>query len=202
MQEPSQESVGLGHIYAAALYAVAKRDGVLPDVTDDIRSLKELIDAQPQLEQFFHAVSISEDQRKTTIEKIFAGRVNPITLQLLLVLVQRDRLMHIAGVIVAFEEILDEKSGQLKATVTGAQALDPAAVGRIEAALSSAFGRTVIVQAGVDPALLGGLKIRVGDTVFDGSVDSQLSRFKERLKTGGAVALQSRMDKVVVEAGV
>jgi len=88
-------------------------------------------------------------------------------------------------IILAWTELLDTRANRQTATVTTATAPDPETVARVQSALEKATGKTIVLEKRVDPKLLGGLVIRTGDTVIDGSLRSRLVELRRRLRTAG-----------------
>ena len=96
-------------------------------------------------------------------------------------LVSNRRQMLLPAVATEYHSLLDEAEGRVHARVTVAREMDAAAQSSIAAALSAALQKTVVPHVAVDPRILGGIVVRVGDTVMDGSVRRRLGRLRDRL---------------------
>ncbi len=152
----------LGHVYAQALINSAKQQNALDAVTEDVRGLTEVLNANPLFAQFAEAATISDEEKLATIEKIFTGRINPLVVQTLKSMARRDRLMFIRGFIAAFEQILLTLSNHVDVELTSAQELSPQSMARVQDAVARALGQTPDIKTHVDPSLLGGLKLASG----------------------------------------
>jgi F-type H+-transporting ATPase subunit delta len=141
-----------------------------------------LLNSQPEMRQLFENPTIASDRRKGVFNGIadalaYDGRVR----NFLNLLIERNRLDLLSAVIRAYQSLLDEKLGLVRAHVTSASPLDSAQQRGLAAKLESVTGKIVRVELSVDPALLGGIVAQVGSTIYDGSIRQQLQTFKQRL---------------------
>jgi len=181
----------IGEIYAQALINEAQKQNALAEITEDVRGIGQLLVNDEAFRAFTHALTIGEDERASSLEKIFSGRIHPLTLQVMLSLSRRDRLMFLGGFVAGFEAILKKMGGHVDATLVSAQALPVDVVERVKASLGASMGKTVDVKVKVDAALIGGMTLTIGDTLIDGSVATQLAKIKEQLKRGGKLKLET-----------
>ncbi|MGM0576576.1 MAG: ATP synthase F1 subunit delta [Myxococcota bacterium] len=125
---------------------------------------------------------VSTEDKKQVLLKLFAKFLfAPTTRNFLLVLLEHDRLDEIVSISDAFREHMDTMSNRMRTTVVSASPLERADLTRIQAALQRLTGKTVLLEAKVDPELLGGVQVRIGTLVLDGTVRSQLDTMRERL---------------------
>jgi F-type H+-transporting ATPase subunit delta len=113
------------------------------------------------------------------------AQLSPVLGKLLVLLAERDRLLLLPDLVVAYRERLADHQNVVRANVTTAAPLAPERVEQIRHSLSRATGRAVTLETQVDPALIGGLVARVGGTVYDASVMTQLERMRQRLADRG-----------------
>lgn len=189
----------VGAVYARALVNMAKGEGKLDAVAQDVRGLMDVLDVNPAFVRFAEAVTIPGDEKAKVVERIFGGRVENITLQVLKAMARRDRLMFIRGLVAAFERILAKMANQVEVEVTTAQELSSEAQERVRAGVAKALGKEPEMEIKVDAKLIGGLKVRVGDTMIDGSVATQLKKMEARLKREGGMVVQKRFEEMVGE---
>jgi len=169
--------------YAKALFDLAVEQGKVETWSQSLSSLKQAVEASPELREVLVNPIYSKDQRRAIGAKLAAAlRLDPEPANLLYLLGDRNRLGYLGGVADVFGELTDEKLGRLRAHVTSAVPLDPASAQAIADKLARATKALVILDRGVDPALLGGVVAQVGSFTYDGSVRSQLEQLRRALK--------------------
>lgn len=181
----------VGTIFAQALINEAQKQGNLAAVTEDVRGIGELLRSNASFRGFTQALDIGEEERLASLDKIFTGRVENLTHQVLRSLARRDRLMFLGGFVKGFETLLRKMGGHVAVELTTASELSPEVIQRVTAALGANLGgKTVDMKVKTDPALIGGMTLVIGDTLIDGSVATQLERIEEQLKRKGVGRLQ------------
>lgn len=200
MPDKTLDSISLGHVYAQALINAAEKQRVLDAVTDDVQGLTQLLDKVPRFEAFAQAVTIGPEEKIAALEKMFAGRVNPLTLKTLQAMAQRDRLMFIRGFATAFNRALEKQSGRVDVEMTTAHAVPEASAQRIREGVGRALGKTVVLQQKTDVRLIGGLILRIDDTVMDGSVETRLQHMKMQMMRKAGETLGNRVDVFTTDA--
>jgi len=158
---------------------------VLAKVTEDVRGIGALLKTNEMLASFAGALTIGEEERLATLDKIFQGRVHPLTLNTLKSLSRRDRIMFLRGFVSGFEAILKKMSGLVDVELTSSFELPGDVVERVQAVVSGSLGKQTMIHVVVDPGLIGGMTLRIGDTLIDGSVRAQLAKIEEQLKVRG-----------------
>lgn len=197
MAKQSFQVEAVGHIYAQALVNLAQQQNVLDAVTEDVHGIGELLKANASFRQFVQAVTISADEKTKALTNIFSGKVHQLTLETLKSMARRERLMFLQGFVDGFDSILAKLAGRVEVELTTAAALAEPSVERIKAAVKSAIGKEPHFTMKVDASLIGGIRLRIGDTLIDGSIDTQLDHMRESLQRGGMNRLQDQMDQVV-----
>jgi F-type H+-transporting ATPase subunit delta len=173
----------LGAVYAQALINEAQKQNALAEVTEDFRGIGELLRTNPDFHAFVQALAIGEKERLAALAKIFAGRVHILTLNVLDALSRRDRLVFLDAFVHAFEEILKKMSGVVEVQLASAVILQPDTIRRVQDALARSLGKAVDLRVSIDPALVGGITLAVGDTLIDGSVATHLRKLEQQLKS-------------------
>jgi F-type H+-transporting ATPase subunit delta len=174
---------------AAVRYARALFDVVLGehgDLTAVERQLAEFVDllrANPGLEKVMLNPAVPAPRKKAAIAELTqrAG-LTPVLAKLLVLLAERDRFVLLPDVLGSYRARLLDHQNVVRAEVTSAVALSPERVSQIQRSFAKATGRTVTLDTRVDPALVGGLVARIGSTVYDASLTTQLQKMKERLE--------------------
>ena len=177
----------MGEIYAQALINEAQKQGgnVLAEVVEDVRGIGELLNTNKLFQAFTQAVSVREEQQEAVLEKIFGGRIHALTLNVLKSMARRGRVMFLRGLVEGILEIQKKMAGIVDVELTSASAIRPETLERVKAALAKARGQTADIQVKIDPKLIGGMTLRIGDMMIDGSVATQLERIEEQLRRAG-----------------
>ena len=170
--------------YARALFDVALAEKAsLQDIESELAAFVDLFRQHPALEKVLLNPAVPAPRKRAAVAEIGkSARLAPVVAKLLVLLAERDRLVILPDLLAAYRTRLLDYQKVVRAEVTTAVPLAPDRVQAIERSLSTATGRTVALQARVDPALIGGLIARVGGTVYDASITRQLGRMKERLQ--------------------
>lgn len=170
----------VGAVYAKALLGAAEKAGQAEAVVEELTGLvDELFPRVPRLELLLRTPRLSHEERLPILERAFAGRISPLTLTFLKVLSKHGRLDCLRAVARAARQQLDALRGRVEVLVQTACPLSNPLRERIAARLTELLGRQVVLKTEVDEELLGGLVVRVGDTVYDGSLASQLKRMEQ-----------------------
>ena len=184
-------------VYAEALIDTAGKQGAAEDVVADLEAVAiEVFDASPRVELMLSNPRIDPASKTALLDRVLGGRVHPITLKFLKVLAARRRLDAARGVARAARKLLDERSGRLSVQVTTAQPLDAAQLEQLKSRLQLSMGAEIRIQTRVDPEILGGLIVRVGDTLFDASVDGRLRQMQRRTREHAETAIRSRYSEM------
>lgn len=168
--------------YARALFDVALEQADIAQVDRDLASAVATITENPELGQVLTNPRVPEGARSQIVAEIAAklGLTPPVA-KLLTLIGERNRLDLLPEVAAVFRELLLAHQNIVEATVTSALPLSPETVSAVQAGLSEATGKRVEMKVSVDPSLLGGVVARVGSTVYDGSVRTQLKKMRDRL---------------------
>lgn len=162
----------------------------MPEGSDREVFFRDLADVQSSIRQsrdlllFFQSPVISQKRKLEAIDALFAERVGSYVLNVLRFLVEREREEFVLEIIDAVFELRREREGILVTSVHSAVDLSDGQRAALQSALERASGKRVETQYGVDAELMGGLTVRLGDTVYDGSVRRQLRRLRDRFVTG------------------
>ena len=174
------ESMHVGQVYAKALLAAAQAEGKVDLVVDQLDSLvNDVLAKQPALLAIFANPKLAIDDKLGMIDRIFGRSMDPILLKTLKVIARRRRLPMIGSVQQAAMKMRNEAQGRLQVVVTTAQPLDASALNSLREKLKSMLNADVVLANKVDESVIGGLLVRIGDTVFDGSVDGQLKQMQK-----------------------
>ena len=170
--------------YAKALLGAAVESEVLEGVESDMRALYDLVRSSEDLRSFLGDPTIWPKSKAQFIDKLLKDRVDSVTLDFLLMTVSRGRAGVLEDILRYFAEILDEHRGVIATQVRSAFELAPEQKEDLQRRLSAYSGKKIRLEESVDPTLRGGVIIRLGDLVFDGSLEAQLKSL-HRILVGG-----------------
>ena len=172
--------------YARALLDIAlKEQGDVRAIETELADFVALFTQHPTLEKVLLNPVVPVARKRATIAELtLRAKLSPVLGKLLLLLAERDRLVLLPDLLAAYRERLLDHLNIVRAEVTTAVALPAERATEVERSLARVTGRTVMLDTRVDPAIIGGVVARVGSTVYDGSVTTQLQKMKQRLTEG------------------
>ena len=173
--------------YARALFdVVLKEGGDVEKAQGEVQGFAELF-ANEALAQVLGnpAIPVSKKKALATALVARAGEVSAPLAKLIVILAEKDRLTLLPGIARAYVERVMDHLKIVRGEVTTAVPLAPAMLRVLEEGLAKATGRTVMLAARVDPAIIGGVVTRLGSTVYDGSITTQLRKMKQSLIEAG-----------------
>ena len=175
-------SVSAANVYADALLGQLPSDNEAEEVALELDAMVDLLDGIEGFEPLLTAALISAEERCDMVRRIFRGRVSEIVEALLLVMADAGRLGLLRILRRVFRSKLCSKQGKLEVTVISAVALTEAQRGHVRQSLSEALRADCVLTCRVDPELLGGMVVQVGDHVYDASVRNELRSVQARLR--------------------
>lgn len=167
--------------YAEALLALASKAGDLDGWGALVSGLSDAIQGNDQLRHFLEAPQVAAQDKKRVVEKAFTGKLPQPMMRFVQKLIENRRQMLLPEIAVEYANLVDERAGRVHAQVTVARELGDADRAAIAAQLSARLGKVVVPHLTVNPAILGGVVVKVGDRVMDGSVRRRLSTLRGRL---------------------
>jgi F-type H+-transporting ATPase subunit delta len=174
----------LSRRYTKALFQLARDAGEEEKIGQEVEQFYTAYSGS-ELHRVLTNPAFSVETRKKILTQVAQSQqLSPLTVHLLSLLLDRDRLTHLAGIVSCYRRLLNESKGRIEAKVISASALEPASVEQLRERLRGLSGKQVVLQEEVDPQLLGGLLIELAGTVYDGSVRTQLEKMKQRIARG------------------
>lgn len=170
--------------YAAALFAAASRADAVDVVESDLGLVSLTVQSSPALWEAITSPIIPPDKKRAIFDELFKDKVHAVTLSYLTLLVDKRREEALVRTEEEYILLANEARGIVQAEATTAKALDEAEQAQLAAKLSQTTGKQVELVCKVDPAVLGGVLVRIGDRVIDGSVKGQLEALREALLQG------------------
>lgn len=167
--------------YATALFEAAHSAGSLDQVEKDVRNVMDLMRQMPALADLWHSPLIPASRKRDVIEKTLGNSVDKLTLSFLHLLIDKRREDVLPGVEVDIQQLADQARQLVRAEATFAVAPTPDEQTDLIRSLEQRTGQHVQLTTQIDPDILGGVVVRMQDTIIDGSVRGTLERLREQL---------------------
>ncbi len=169
--------------YTKALFGVAQDRGVLERVRTDLQAVCAIVDGTPDLADFLINPLASHEAKEQLLATGLGGALGDELMDFLRLLVRHDRCALLSAVLEQFELLADEAAGVVRARVESPVPLTESEKTLLAAAVQRRFGREPIIEYVETPELIGGIRMRVWDTVVDDSLQSALARMREQLRS-------------------
>jgi len=166
--------------YAEALYQEAESAGNVERVDEDMVAISDAIKASRELQLFFSSPVISQAKKKSAAAALFAERVDPLVMRLIDLMIEKGRETLLMNTVSAYAALRDKTMGVVEAHVRTALPLGPEELDGLKTALERNTGQSVRLRIDVDPEMIAGLVVRVGDTVYDATARHQLKTLREQ----------------------
>ncbi len=171
--------------YAAAIFDIARKQNTLDRTLEDVQQIAKLF-SNRKISFLMREPKVPAQRKEKALREAIQGKALPTSLNLALLIVQRDLVEYTPNIAAALEQLIRDYRNEAVAEVTTATQIDPTQSRTIQQALEERTGKTIIVNPHVDPAILGGVIARVGDQVIDGSIRYRLSVLEQQLLTSVA----------------
>ncbi len=168
--------------YAKALFELADKESVVSDVEAQLKLISEVLGQNADIGKFLSLPSVAPEQKTSLLKSAFGDRVSALVLNMLTLLITRRRQGVITELYEAYTKIAGEALGQAHATVYTAQKLSEQELAEVAATFGQLAGKTILAEQVVDPSLLGGVQVRIGDRLYDGSLSGKLERLQKSFK--------------------
>ena len=199
--QASKTSVDTGQQYLAAVYAKAllgatERAGNTEAVLEELEALlSEVFQQLPKLESALTSPRVGQEEKLRLLELAIGSRVSQSLLDFLKVLARRGRLDCLRAITRAARQQLNEIRGRVEVTLVTAEPLGEDSTRQAAERLQTALGQEIDLSTSVDPDLIGGAIVRVGDTIFDGSVINRLEQMRRTAHTNSAQKMRDELDR-------
>jgi F-type H+-transporting ATPase subunit delta len=189
-------------VYARALVGATEKAGQTAEVLEELDSLvADVLDRFPQFEAVLSSRIVSHEAKEALLNKTLGKQASVLLLNFLKVLSRHERLDVLRYVRRAMHQLVTELRGLVRVRVTTPSAVDDALAAQITAAVKGFTGGEPLLERRVDPDLIGGLVLQVGDTVYDGSVSAHLARLRTQMIDRSVYEIQSGRDRFAAGSG-
>ncbi|MCG6956231.1 MAG: ATP synthase F1 subunit delta [Gemmatimonadetes bacterium] len=167
--------------YAATLFELAQRHEGLEEYGFGIETVARLIDEDPKFRRFLDTPRIADGDKKAVVRKAFTGQLPGELVSFLLITIDKRRQRLLRDIAREFHAMVDEHEGRARVEVTVARDMDEATSGMLTARLSKLLAKTAITHVRVKPEIVGGVIVRAGDTIYDGSIRRRLDGMRRQM---------------------
>ena len=187
----------IASVYAASLLEVCDKQGgtaLAESCSAELSALAEMIRADKRFAEFLKTPIIGAAARRASIDRIVKGKVSDLVHRFVMVIAAHGRAGRLADIADAFDGMLQARLGRVEVdmyTVTGQAA--PDVVATVKGGVKEAFGKEAVIHQYADPNMIGGVKLRIGDQLIDGSVETQLRNMRDAVAARGTGAMRSRL---------
>jgi F-type H+-transporting ATPase subunit delta len=187
----------IARIYAETLLRLAEREKAIDDVDAGVAALTELLAGDERFVRFLAAPQIAASAKRAVVERALGNRLPPALVKFMRLVIEKHREPMLGEILDAWRELQDVRANRITATLVTAAAVDDAMRDSVRVALEGVTGKHVVLDARVDPALLGGVVIRFGDTLVDGSIRSRLAALRHRLRTANLGSTPAKTSEAI-----
>jgi len=192
----------VARVYAEALLNAADKQGQSDDVVEGLDSLiRDLFQAEPQLEAFLTSSAVGRERKARLIDKVFENKASVLFVDFLKVLNQHERLNLLRPILAAAKELRDARAKRIRVQVRSAVPLANDQENRLRQQLRETLKLDPVLQMAVDEELLGGVVVRVGDWLYDASVRARLDSIRNQLIERSSHEIQSGRDRFSIANG-
>lgn len=167
--------------YADALLELAKTDDAVELYAEEIAQIASLLETEDDFRAFLETPRVEPREKKRVLREVFGGKVPERLLRFLLVVIDKRRQRVLPEIAVEFSLLVNEHLGRLQVDVTTAEEPDAKARASIKEHLDALFGMEVLPRFSTDRRIIGGVVVRVGDRIMDGSIRHRLQMLRRRL---------------------
>lgn len=168
--------------YAEAFFSIAQQANKIDDYQAELGKVVQSVKETEALEEYFAHPLIPAKEKKEIVQQLFGSVISAVTLNFVMLLLDKKRETYLDLIASEYEKMADESRNIQKAELTTAMAVPETEIKNLSEKLSTATGKTIQLSLTIDPALLGGVKIRMGDKIIDASVVKKLEMLKKNLK--------------------
>ncbi len=179
----------LARVYARALFETAESAGGQDAIESTLAELEDILELAPENRTFGEFLSsqiLAPKDRAASLNAIFQGRASDHVVRFLQIVNEKGRLGHLAAIASAYDELVQIRFGRVEVDVFTASPAGPSDLDALKTRLRDALGKEPVLHAYTDAAMIGGLKLRIGDELIDASVATQLRKVRSDLADGAA----------------
>ena len=189
--QASAQEIAIAGVYAQALLALDESRRQSDEVLDELQGLGGQIVRNPFFADFLSSPLVDTEERRSSLDRMFRGRLNELLLDTLQVMNNKGRSGLLNGLVEAYRQEYEELRGQVRVLVQTAVPLTEGLRQQLQQVVSSYTGKTAKLEENVDADLIGGVVLQVGDSRIDSSVHKEIRGLKQQLMNRASQEIQS-----------
>jgi ATP synthase F1 delta subunit len=175
----------LAQVYARSLFQVARDQNKLDLLREQLGQLADAISSNRELQTFFFSPYFSTEEKQSALERVLDG-ADPVFVNFLKLLIENHRMPVIFRIRAEYERLWEEENRTLPVEITSAVELDRATTDSVGQAIGERTGRKIVLATRVDADILGGIVVRVGNSILDASIRNRLEQLRRHVAQGAS----------------
>jgi F-type H+-transporting ATPase subunit delta len=176
----------VARVYAEALFAIARERSARDQTVDELAEFQTLVQESPDIKRFLTTPVLEPSVKVQLLRQAIEGRLSEVVCDFLCLLVEKRRATALPSIVEALRALADEHAGRARVSVQTATPLPDPLRFEIESLLQEGLRKQIALEPEIEPALMGGAVITIGDKVYDGSIRTRLTRFRKQIMRSGA----------------
>jgi F-type H+-transporting ATPase subunit delta len=190
----------LAKVYAKSLFEIAHEQGGQQNAEEILGELEDILEIARNDRSFNELLAsrlIDAEKRDASLVRMFDGKVSPLTLNFIRQLNRKGRLANLSQISVAMDTLVQEQFGRIEVDVFTASPISASELENVRKRLSDSLGKDVIMHPYTDSSMLGGIKLRMGDQLIDGSIQAELRKLRDNLLNQGSAQVRGRSGDIL-----
>ena len=167
--------------YAQGLYKVALTEENVTQISVNLHSIKNILKSVPELNQLFITRRVQLEDKIVMLKNILGDKISGIEMDLIVFLTENGHMLLYGEVLERFDYLIDKDSKIIKVQITSSTRLPDDEVQKISSTIENKIQKKLNIKMDTDPSLVGGIKLRIGNTLIDGSVSNRLQKMRDTL---------------------
>ena len=190
----------LAKVYAKSLFEIAHEQGGQQNAEEILGELEDILEIARNDRSFNELLAsrlIDAEKRDASLVRMFDGKISPLTLNFIRQLNRKGRLANLSQISVAMDTLVQEQFGRIEVDVFTASPISASELENVRKRLSDSLGKDVIMHPYTDSSMLGGIKLRMGDQLIDGSIQAELRKLRDSLLNKGSAQIRGRSGDIL-----
>ena len=171
----------VARVYANSIFDIANEKNILPQIEEELKVISDVMTEESNFRNYLNSPGINNDSKKGFVDKVFAGKISEYIVNLLKLLIDNGRQSVVGEIYKAYVELNDIANNRQRITVITQSNLNATLLDKIKLEIGKKLGKEIIVTEQVDESILGGIIIKIGDLVIDGSLAKGLKNIRRNL---------------------